>query len=261
MCMAACHVHLLIARACWMHVQVPPSRWKETVLEFLKAEPSARPMVRPDARPRPMGMHGTCILRSRVHGTGVWHVCVARAQVGLDEKTQEVAFIKVNPLKAKFPTGGVGAIDLVANPILLMQYKAEWDRWIAGLPQAVREIAEAQDHDRVLEKLQQGGSAATSVLRTGVSQCAKWSVLETENAFFSSVTTALTVTPFVSMGAIAFFTRSLIISCAPLHRVHVHVHVHGVRRHARARAHTDARACARVRHGTGTWPSTACSRW
>merc|ERR1719198_1211178 len=36
-------------------------------------------------------------------------------------------------------------------------------------------------------------------------------------AFFHSVTTALTVTPFVSMGAIALFSRSLIISYVALY--------------------------------------------
>jgi len=47
--------------------------------------------------------------------------------------------------------------------------------------------------------------------------CAKWSVLATEQAFFTSVRTALIVTPFVSMGAIAIFSRSLIISYVALY--------------------------------------------
>jgi hypothetical protein len=42
-------------------------------------------------------------------------------------------------------------------------------------------------------------------------------VLDTVLNFFSSVQTALTVTPFASMGAIALFARSLIISYVALY--------------------------------------------
>ena len=61
-------------------------------------------------------------------------------------------------------------------------------------------------------------AAAESTLALhGVHVCAKWSVLATETAFFSSVTRAITLTPFFSMGAIALFTRSLVISYAALY--------------------------------------------
>jgi hypothetical protein len=58
---------------------------------------------------------------------------------------------------------------------------------------------------------------AESVLAHGISRCAKWSALETVLAFFSSVFTALCVTPVCSMLAIALFSRSLIISYLSLY--------------------------------------------
>jgi len=154
-----------------------------------------------------------------------------------------VLWVRVADLPAKFPTGGEGAVGLVADPIKLMSYKAEWDAWLENAPQAVRSTAPPpttllansssdQDADgqddadfQPLWKLglEGGGSLASlpaaehSVLQYGVHTCAKWSVLATETAFFHSVTTALTVTPFVSMGAIAVFSRSLIISYVALY--------------------------------------------
>ena len=149
---AACFYHELRQ---WLDTQgvdfpLPPKDFASRVLEFLKATPSMR------------------------------------AHVGLDEHSHAVTFIRVPDLKAKFPTGGTGAIDLVADPIKLMRYKSEWETWIEGLPAAVHKDAEGTEAASHLP------DADHSLLVTGVSQCAKWSVLETENAFFRSVTTALT---------------------------------------------------------------------
>ena len=60
-------------------------------------------------------------------------------------------------------------------------------------------------------------SAEESALRFGVHVCSKWSVLAVEKAFFASVQRALTLTPLFSMGAIALFSRSLIIAYAALY--------------------------------------------
>lgn len=57
-------------------------------------------------------------------------------------------------------------------------------------------------------------SSSVSSLAGATHVCAKWSALATEVAFFSSVGRALTFTPLCSMGAIALFSRSFLVSYA-----------------------------------------------
>ena len=136
------------------------------------------------------------------------------------------AWLVQNHLRAKHAFGGVQAVALVADPMLLIRYRDEWRSWIAGLPGAVRAPPERplwKDGVHVGTNPAPGAPdftlppASESVLSFGISRCAKWSVLETVLAFFSSVFTALCVTPVFSMCAIALFARSLIVSYLALY--------------------------------------------
>jgi len=137
--------------------------------------------------------------------------------VGLSS-SDAVVWIATKDVPAKWAHGGEESVELLANPIRLRGYKSEWEAWLDDLPTAVRiaqrEAADAASDDTSVHALP---PATESVLRTHVHTCAKYSTLATVRAFFHSVRTALSVTPFVSMGAIALFSRSLIISYLALY--------------------------------------------
>lgn len=115
---------------------------------------------------------------------------------------------------------------LLADPVLLLRYKAEWDVWLKELPQLARAPASpngttplwrqglyaGRDGSGVGEEWTMPVASERSVLSKARLTCAKWSLLSTILAFYRSATTALSITPLVSMGAIALFTRSILIS-------------------------------------------------
>lgn len=181
-----------------------------------------------------------------------------------DDSLANVTWILQSELPAQFASAG--SIELLANPGLLAAYRASWDAYLASLPEYVRApptaaaavTAATTDASTVPTPDENATdastpsspplspslpppspppppsvdllSADTSALRFGVHVCSKWSVLAVEKAFFSSVQRALTFTPLFSMGAIALFSRSLIIAYAslysllgtPMRTLHVH---------------------------------------
>ena len=98
---------------------------------------------------------------------------------------------------------------LAADPLLLLSHKAEWNEFVASLP--------AQGANAITAQGLTPPVPGKSALANGVPVCAKFSLLATVVAFFDSVTRAITFTPFVSMAAIAIFSRSLIVSYAALY--------------------------------------------
>ena len=125
--------------------------------------------------------------------------------------TSAVAYVWVDRVRAKFQSGlGDGALELLADPVLLTRYKDEWDAWWAGLPAEGRAAS-------VAAGVPVSGADADSILSKGEHTCAKWTLLATESAYFGSVWRALTITPLASMGAIALFARSLVIAYAALY--------------------------------------------
>ena len=184
--------------------------------------------------------------------------------VGFDEPLAKVTWILQAELPAQF--AAAGSMELLADPGLLAAYRASWDAYLASLPEYVRAshaaaqtaAAAATGASTMPTPVENGTdastpsfpplppsspppspppppsvdllSADTSALRFGVHVCSKWSVLAVEKAFFSSVQRALTFTPLFSMGAIALFSRSLIIAYAslysllgtPMRTLHVH---------------------------------------
>jgi len=142
-----------------------------------------------------------------------------RGSVGFtDESLQRVMWIR-GEVHAKFASGGADAISLLANPPLMIAYKDEWISWVKNLPAAVR--------TKRLQKLMAGGEQSTfgqelppadeSALLWARTGCAKWGVLATELAFFNGVFGAIVATPLFSLGAIALFVRSIVISYAALY--------------------------------------------
>lgn len=134
-----------------------------------------------------------------------------------------VAWMRVGAVPTKFAGGGgEEAMALLADPVLLLRHKAEWSLWLQALPQRARAAAPNSTMD---ESGASNGhhewtvpaSTAGSVLGTAKLTCAKWSLLATLLAFYRSASTALSLTPLVSMAAIALFTRSLIISYCALY--------------------------------------------
>ena len=138
---------------------VPQSQFDQTVVEFLRAEPANADLV------------------------------------GLDDsQPPRVTFVRAVDLQAKFAHKGEAAIALLSDPILVLRYKAEWEAWLANLPAAVRTSAPPAG----MTGAPRLPPSSQSPLRFGLSRCAKWSALSTEMAFFSSVQTALSVTPCAS---------------------------------------------------------------
>jgi hypothetical protein len=180
---------------------IRPSNFDESVEALLREKPSLRRYVG--------------LAKGEAHGSG---------------RPRHVAWLRQTDLRAKHAYKGEDALRLVADPLLLFRYRSEWQAWIAHLPEAVRQPKRGggDGGERPLwEEGVRGGSQpatdyslpppAESVLAHGISRCAKWSALETVLAFFSSVFTALCVTPVCSMLAIALFSRSLIISYLSLY--------------------------------------------
>ena len=168
-----------------------------------------------------------------------------------DDSLANVTWILQSELPAQFASAG--SIELLANPGLLAAYRASWDAYLASLPEYVRApptaaaaVTAATTGASTVPTPDENAtdastpsspplspslpppspppppsvdllSADTSALRFGVHVCSKWSVLAVEKAFFSSVQRALTFTPLFSMGAIALFSRSLIIAYASLY--------------------------------------------
>lgn len=140
-----------------------------------------------------------------------------------------LAWMRVGAVPTKFAGGsGEEAMALLADPVLLLRHKAEWDVWLQNLPQLVRAHVPNTTTPLWKEGIYAGRdgnsahqwtvpAAPESVLSGGTLTCAKWSLLATLLAFYRSASTALSVTPLVSMGAIALFTRSLIISYTALY--------------------------------------------
>ena len=186
----------------------PPEEFHRSVIEFLK--------------------HSSYWLRSEV---GLWdggeHGAGDGGQAG-SAPPRRVVWLRIGAIPTKFAGGsGEEAMTLLADPILLLQYKAEWDTWLKALPRLTRDHSPNSTTPVWRAGIQPGPSddkhewtvpaASESVLLSVRMTSAKWSLLATVLAFYRSASTALSITPLVSMGAIALFTRSLIISYAALY--------------------------------------------
>jgi len=134
-----------------------------------------------------------------------------------DEHGAHLTWMRYDNLPAQFATRGEAAIALASDPVKLLNYHSQWDQWFfSELPALLRPPygVNSSVPQWVQDASSQLPPASSSVLLQTTHSCAKWNVLATLMAFFGSVTTALIATPFFTMGAIAIFSRSLIISYA-----------------------------------------------
>ena len=89
-----------------------------------------------------------------------------------------MTWLRIDDLHSKFAGRGKGAVELLAKPLTLIAYKDEWDAFVDALPAKGAEAL--VEHNRTAP-----APGVPSALAHGSHVCAKWSVLETEVAFFS----------------------------------------------------------------------------